>query len=95
MIRDAIKHKLSTFTLRWDTSDICTKSRTSRLNQTCQREHSFTPFVLLTMDSIAWTVSKNQTLICILYPDAFDVTLNASVVSHNQVSTVKQLDASG
>ncbi len=35
-IRDAIKYKLSTCSLRWETSDICTKTRTICLNQTRQ-----------------------------------------------------------
>ncbi len=65
MIRNANKNKLSTCSLYWEPSDICTKMRMSCLNQTRQREHSFTPFVLLTTDSSAWTVRK-QTRICLL-----------------------------
>ncbi len=59
MIRGAIKNKLSTCSLRWDPSDICTKTWTSCLNQTCQSENSFTAFVLMT-DSSTWTVSESK-----------------------------------
>ncbi len=34
MIQDAIKNKLSTCSLCWDPSDICTKMQTSCLNRT-------------------------------------------------------------
>ncbi len=58
-IQDAIKNKLSTCSLCWDPSDICTKTRTSCLNQTRQSERSFTTFVLTT-DSSVWTVSESE-----------------------------------
>ncbi len=59
-IRDAIKNKLSTYSLRWDPSDICTKTWTNCSNQKRQSERSFTPFVRLMMDSSAWTVSEKK-----------------------------------
>ncbi len=60
-VRDAIKNKLSTYSLRWDPSDICTKTWTNCSNQKRQSERSFTPFVrLMMMDSSAWTVSEKK-----------------------------------
>ncbi len=58
MIQDVIKNKLSTcsFMLGF----FCTKTRSSCLNQMHQSEHSFTPFVLLTTDSTAWTVTESE-----------------------------------
>ncbi len=53
----AIKNKLSTCSLCWDPSDICTKMRMNRLNQS---ECSFTPFVVWMTDSSAWTVSESE-----------------------------------
>ncbi len=41
MIRDAIINKLSTCSLCWDPSDICTKMRTSGLNQMHQNKMFF------------------------------------------------------
>ncbi len=55
-IRDA---KLCSCFLRWDPSDICTKTRTSCLNQMHQNERSVTSFVLLT-DSSSWTMSERD-----------------------------------
>ncbi len=64
-IQCAITNKLSTCSLRWDLSDICTKTRTRCLIQTCQSERSFTPFVLTT-DGLR-TVSESERTYCILY----------------------------
>ncbi len=45
-IRVAFTNKRSTCYLRWDPSDICTKTQTSFLNQMHKKERSFSPFVL-------------------------------------------------
>ncbi len=52
-------HKLSTCSLRWDPSDICTQTWIRYLNRTCQSNRSFTSFVLTT-DSNMWTVSESE-----------------------------------
>ncbi len=100
-IRDAIKNKLSTCSLCWDPSDICTETRNSCFNQTCQSERSFTPFVRLTTDTSAWTVSESEcaSVYCIQcrqdsgsdckFLFAFDTR-----IQHDQVSAVKRVNAS-
>ncbi len=59
MIRGAIKNKLSTCSLRWGPSNICTKMRMSCLNQMRQSEVLSLPFVLTTESSV-WTMSESE-----------------------------------
>ncbi len=109
MIRDAIKKKyLSTCSLQWDSSNICTE--TSCLNQMCQSKQFFTLFVVLTTDLSTWTVSENEraSVYCIhcRQDSSRDcnfyllLTWSDTHIQHNQDvcklgQAIKQLNASG
>ncbi len=58
-IRDAIKIAYPLVPYAGDPSDICTRHKQS-VDQTCQSERFFTPFVRLTTDSSTWTVSRSK-----------------------------------
>ncbi len=103
-IQDAIKNKLSTCSLHWDPSDICTKTWTSYLNQTHQSERSFTLFVWLIDSSVCGLCQKvnahlywiqcrqDSSSDCNFY---LLLTWCDTCIQRNQVSAVKRLNASG
>ncbi len=65
--RDAIKNKPSTCSLRWDPSDICTKTQTRCLNQTRQSKRSINPFVPTTDPSAClYTVSSVEKIVPVI-----------------------------
>ncbi len=90
-IRGAIKNKLSTCSLHWNSSDICTKTWTSCLNQTCQSKRSFTASVLTTESSMDWIWIQLLYIVLVLYLFisiifVFDATLAFSVIKCQPLS---------
>ncbi len=98
-IRDAVKNKLSTCSLRWDPSDICTKTWTICLNQTRQNERSFTAFVLTTDSRATESESERTSVSSADKIAAVNVIFvcfwcNARI-QRDQVSAVKRVNAGG
>ncbi len=98
-IRGATKDKLSTCSLRWDPSDICTKTQMSFLNQTRQSErslHSICPDDRLKSvdcvkaNSHLYTVSSVGKIAAVIVISIIFFAFDATRHSHSAKSSVSR-----